>query len=80
MTESWEVSMLSRRTVKTNMLRAGVDPVYRDLILGHSLGKMDRFYLKPSEDDLSAAMEEYTEWFDGQVEGKAEMSQLPNQI
>jgi len=29
-----------RRTVETNMLNAGVDPVYRDLILGHSLKGM----------------------------------------
>lgn len=56
-----------RTTVKTNMLRSGVDPVYRDLILGHSLGKMDRFYMKPKEDDLAAAMEKYTGWVDEQL-------------
>lgn len=29
-------------TVKTNLLEAGVDKTYRDLILGHSLEGMDR--------------------------------------
>ncbi len=28
---------LEQKTVKTNMLNAGVDKVHRDLILGHSL-------------------------------------------
>jgi hypothetical protein len=41
-----------RRTVKTNMLNAGVDKVHRDLILGHSLQGMDVYYLAPSENDL----------------------------
>ncbi len=56
-----------RRTVKTNMLNAGVDKVHRDLILGHSLQGMDIHYLAPSEDDLHRAMERYTEWLDGQL-------------
>jgi integrase len=30
-----------RRTVKTNMLNAGIDKVYRDVISGHSLPGMD---------------------------------------
>ena len=34
-----------RRTVKTNMLSAGVDKVYRDTILGHSLRGMDIHYM-----------------------------------
>jgi integrase len=42
-----------RRTVKTNMLSAGVDKVYRDTILGHSLQGMDVHYMAPSEDDLN---------------------------
>ena len=41
-----------RRTVKTNMLSAGVDKVYRDTILGHSLHGMDVHYMSPSEEDL----------------------------
>ncbi len=57
-----------RRTVKTNMLSAGVDKVYRDTILGHSLQGMDIHYMAPSEDDLHRAMAKYTEWLDGQME------------
>ncbi|MGD0971267.1 MAG: site-specific integrase [Desulfobaccales bacterium] len=56
-----------RRTVKTNMLGAGVDKVYRDTILGHSLQGMDVHYMAPSEDDLHRAMARYTEWLDGQI-------------
>ena len=57
-----------RRTVKTNMLRAGVNKIYRDLILGHSLKGMDAYYIKPDDDDLKQAMEVYTAWFDEQLE------------
>ena len=56
-----------RRTVKTNMLRAGVGKTYRDVILGHSLQGMDAYYLKPSEEDLIQAMARYTDWLDGQL-------------
>ena len=57
-----------RRTVKTNMVNAGVDQVHRDIILGHSLHGMDVRYMAPSEDDLHRAMARYTEWLDGTVE------------
>ena len=53
-----------RRTVKTNMLAAGVAKEYRDKILGHSMKGMDVHYLKPSEDDLKAAMDQYTAWLE----------------
>ena len=56
-----------RATFKTNMLRAGVDKVFRDVILGHSLQGMDARYLKPTDDDLRRAIEQYTEWFDSQA-------------
>jgi integrase len=56
-----------RRTVKTNMLSAGVDKVYRDLILGHSLKGMDIHYLVPSEDSLKQAIGKYTWWIDNQI-------------
>jgi integrase len=56
-----------RRTVKTNMLAAGVDKTYRDLILGHALQGMDRHYIKPSEDALTQAMAVYTAWLGGQL-------------
>ncbi len=55
-----------RTTVKTNMLAAGVDKVYRDKILGHSLKGMDEYYMKPSEEDLHRAMDKYTAWIDDQ--------------
>jgi ornithine carbamoyltransferase len=56
-----------RRTVKTNMVNAGVDQVHRDIILGHSLHGMDVHYMAPSEDDLRRAMARYTEWLDSQL-------------
>ena len=58
-----------RRTVKTNMLNAGVDKVHRDVILGHSLEGMDAHYMAPTEEDLEAAMKQYTKWLDGQLAG-----------
>ena len=57
-----------RRTVKTNMLEAGMDKTYRDLILGHSLEGMDRHYIKPSEETLRQAMAKYTSWLDEKLE------------
>jgi integrase len=56
-----------RRTVKTNMLSAGIDKVHRDLILGHSLKGMDIHYLVPSEDSLMQAIDKYTWWIDNQI-------------
>lgn len=57
-----------RRTVKTNMVAAGVDKVYRDTILGHSLKGMDVHYVVPTDDTLTNAMTKYTEWLDHQIE------------
>jgi integrase len=56
-----------RRTVKTNMVNAGVDKVYRDTILGHSLKGMDAHYVVPSEENRHRAMARYTEWVDGKI-------------
>lgn len=56
-----------RRTVKTNMLKAGIDKVYRDIILGHSLRGMDTHYIAPSESDLKRNMDRYTSWLDNQL-------------
>ena len=56
-----------RTSFKTNMLRAGVDKVLRDTIVGHSLKGMDAYYLKPSDDDLREAMDKYTAWIDTQI-------------
>jgi integrase len=60
-----------RRTAKTNMLSAGVDKVYRDTILGHSLHGMDVHYMAPSEEDLHRAMGVYTTWLDAQIKSVA---------
>ena len=65
-----------RRTVKTNMLEAGVDKVYRDKILGHSLTGMDVHYLAPSENTLKNVMEKYTAWLDEKI---AHVNQTVNQ-
>jgi integrase len=56
-----------RRTVKTNMVSAGIFKEYRDTILGHSLQGMDLHYIVPSEEDLYQAMEKYTQWLDGEL-------------
>jgi len=56
-----------RRTVKTNMLAAGVQKEYRDIILGHSLEGMDTHYIVPDENTLSQAMGQYTQWIDDQI-------------
>jgi integrase len=56
-----------RRTVKTHMLYAGVDKIYRDVILGHSLKGMDVHYLIPSDESLKMAMHKYTLWLDKKI-------------
>lgn len=53
------------------MLSAGVDKVYRDTILGHSLTGMDVHYISPSEEDLHRAMGLYTACLDGQIKNVA---------
>ena len=53
-----------RRSVKTNMLAAGVKKAYRDRIFGHRPQDMDAHYIMPSEEDLTQAMELYTKWLD----------------
>ena len=50
------------------MLKAGIDKVYRDTILGHSLSGMDVYYMAPSGNDLKNAMDRYTKWLDNQIE------------
>ena len=57
-----------RRTVKTNMLKAGLEKEYRDTILGHSLKGMDVHYLVLDEKTLTEAMNKFTKWIDGQLE------------
>ena len=57
-----------RRTVKTNMLKAGIDKPHRDTIFGHSLKGMDAHYIVPTDESLTEAMQKYTVWLDKQVE------------
>jgi integrase len=56
-----------RRTFKTSMLAAGVEKVYRDAIVGHSLKGMDVHYLVLSDELLKAAMEKFTSWLDNEI-------------
>ena len=56
-----------RTTFKTNMLRSGVDKALRDAIVGHSLKGMDAFYLKPTDEDLTRAMDCFTAWLDAHL-------------
>jgi integrase len=58
-----------RTTFKTNLLRAGVDKAIRDTLVGHTLKGMDAFYLKPTEEDLRAAMDRFAAWLDAQTAG-----------
>jgi integrase len=53
-----------RRSAKTNMVKAGVNKIYRDLILGHSLQGMDKNYIVEEglEDELKQAMNLYSIW------------------
>lgn len=57
-----------RRTVKTNMLKAGVEKEYRDTILGHSLKGMDKHYIVIDDKSLTDAMDKYTSWIDEKFE------------
>ena len=50
------------------MVAAGVDKVYRDTILGHSLKGMDVHYVVPTDGTLINAMTKYTEWLGHQIE------------
>lgn len=56
-----------RRSVKTNMLVAGINQVHRDVILGHTLKGMDVHYLVVNDEALTKAIDQYTKWFDDQV-------------
>jgi len=56
-----------RRTVKTNMVKAGIGKAFIDTILGHAPQGMDIYYIHLSTDDLINAMKIYTEWLDQQI-------------
>jgi hypothetical protein len=50
------------------MVKAKIDGVYRDILLGHSKQGMDVYCIHVEEDDLIEAMKEYTDWLDGKIE------------
>jgi integrase len=56
-----------RRSVKTNMVNAGIDKIHRDTIIGHSLKGMDAHYIVPTDESLTEAMGKYTKWLDDQL-------------
>jgi integrase len=56
-----------RRSFKTNMLKAGIDKIYRDKIVGHSPRDMDLHYMVPSDSDLRQAMDKFTAWLDSEI-------------
>ena len=58
-----------RRTVKTNMVEAGVEEIYRDILLGHRKQGMDIHYMHPKEETIKAAMQKYTLWLDDKMKG-----------
>lgn len=53
------------KSVKTNILAAGINYVCRNTTLGHSFTCMDLHYSQLSEDKLQAALQKYTNWLDG---------------
>jgi integrase len=67
-----------RATIKTNMVEAGIQKEYRDIILGHSAEGMDRYYLRIKEEDIKKAMVDYTEWLDTELEKVAGNGDLVN--
>ncbi len=73
-TENGIVPRDIRRTVKSNMVDAEVDEVYRDMLLGHSKQGMDKYYLQVKEKTLKEAMQKYTTWLDNQLQVCDQMS------
>ena len=61
-----------RGSWKMNAIEAGIDPVYRNAILGHAQKGMDKHYISKRigerEDLLTGAMAQYTEWLDAKIE------------
>jgi hypothetical protein len=62
------------------MLKAGVNKVHRDLILGHALTGMDRYYLAVDDESLKQAMELYTEWLDEQLEAARQAEEEESKV
>jgi len=49
------------------MVNAGINDVYRDMLLGHSKQGMDKHYLHVKPEIFSPAMNDYTHWLDDQI-------------
>lgn len=49
------------------MVQTGVDNVYRDTILGHSLQGTVWHYVVLTDETLTEAIEKYTQWVDNQL-------------
>ena len=56
-----------RSTVKTNMANAGVDPTFRDALLGHSRKGMDTYYIQLDPKDLTSHMVQYERWLNSET-------------
>jgi len=56
-----------RASFKTHLFKAGVGRTARDVLLGHTLRGMDKFYLRVSDEDLKSAMDKYTVWIDSEL-------------
>ena len=56
-----------RSTVKTNMANAGVDPTFRDALLGHSRKGMDTYYIQIDPKDLTSHMATYERWLNSEI-------------
>ena len=63
-----------RRTVKTNMVEAGVDQRYVDLIFGHTLPGISKRYVKPNLETLHKQMKYYSNWLENEI--KNAMSEM----
>ena len=59
-----------RSTVKTNMANAGIDPTFRDALLGHSRKGMDTYYIQIDPKDLASHMAVYEGWLNEKVSQK----------
>jgi len=55
-----------------------VDPALRDVIVGHSLKGMDAHYIESRivDDDLQAAMERFTAWYEAELRGQGLVKEL----
>ncbi|UCF84791.1 MAG: site-specific integrase, partial [Desulfobacteraceae bacterium] len=56
-----------RSTVKTNMANAGVDPTFRDALLGHSRKGMDTYYIQIDPKNLICHMATYERWLNSEI-------------